>query len=259
MIFLLDIFGVFGYNNSMFTYTQTPRVYLDPTVISYLVAEPSRNPQLALWQSESRRFWQEYQHQFAFVVSDTVLDEIRRGDAMEARKRLAAVAQFTKLSTTPKVNALVQQLLAARAVPKSAEADAEHIAIATVHGVDYLVSWNHKHLVNENQLRQINRVCEAAGFRPVIICTPTTLMEAFIMKEKFVGKCYLPGFDPETYTDPVLEECYRIKREISEEFETYEERRAYFIALEIENRKKGHKYAPIPPHLERYPHQEDVD
>ena len=174
------------------------------------------------------------------------------------RKRLAAVAQFTKLSTTPTVDALTQQLLAAGAVPKSADADAEHIAIATVHGVDYLVSWNHKHLVNENQLRQINRVCEAAGFRPVIICTPTTLMEAFIMKE-IIQKYPVPDFDPETYTDPVLEECYRIKREISEEFETFEERRDYLIALEIENRKKGHKYAPIPPHLERYPHQEDVD
>ena len=242
----------------MFTYTQTPRVYLDPTVISYLVADPSAHAKLAAWQSESRRLWQEYQHQFAFVVSGTVLDEICRGDAMEARKRLAAVAQFTKLPTTPTVDALTQQLLAAGAVPKSADADAEHIAIATVHGVDYLVSWNHKHLVNENQLRQINRVCEAAGFRPVIICTPTTLMEAFIMKE-IIQKYPVPDFDPETYTDPVLEECYRIKREISEEFETFEERRDYLIALEIENRKKGHKYAPIPPHLERYPHQEDVD
>ena len=78
------------------------------------------------------------------------------------------------------------------------------------------------------------------------------------MKE-IIQKYPVPDFDPETYTDPVLEECYRIKREISEEFETYEEYSAYLIALEIEDRKNGGKYAPIPPHLERYPHQEDVD
>ena len=78
------------------------------------------------------------------------------------------------------------------------------------------------------------------------------------MKE-IIQKYPVPDFDPETYTDPVLEECYRIKREISEEFKTYEERHAYLVAFEIENRKKGYKYAPIPPHLERYPHQEDVD
>ena len=78
------------------------------------------------------------------------------------------------------------------------------------------------------------------------------------MKE-IIQKYPVPDFDPETYTDPVLEECYRIKREISEEFKTAEERHAYLVAFEIENRKKGYNYAPIPPHLERYPHQEDVD
>ena len=242
----------------MLTYAQDPRVYLDPTVISYFVANLSTNTKLAAWQQESRRFWHDFQDQFVFVVSDTVLDEIHRGDAMQAKKRLDAVAQFTVLSKTPAAVALTQQLLAAGAVPKSAASDAEHIAIATVHGVDYLVSWNHKHLVNVHQLRRINRVCEAAGFRPVIICTPTTLMEGLVMKE-IIQKYPVPDFDPETYTDPVLEECYRIKREISEEFETYEERHAYLVAFEIENRKKGYNYAPIPPHLERYPHQEDVD
>ena len=242
----------------MLTYAQNPRVYLDPTVISYFVADPSTNAKLAAWQQESRRFWDDFQDQFVFVVSDTVLDEIRRGDAMQAKKRLAVVAQFTVLSKTPAAVALTQQLLAAGAVPKSAASDAEHIAIATVHGVAYLVSWNHKHLVNIHQLRRINQVCEAAGFRPALICTPTTLMEGLVMKE-IIQKYPVPDFDPETYTDPVLEECYRIKREISEEFETYEERHAYLVAFEIENRKKGYNYAPIPPHLERYPHQEDVD
>ena len=242
----------------MLTYAQNPRVYLDPTVISYFVADPSANAKLAAWQQESRRFWHDFQDQFVFVVSSMVLNEIRRGDAMQAKKRLAAVAQFTKLSKTPRAAALAQQLLAAGAVPESAASDAEHIAIATVHGVDYLVSWNHKHLVNVNQLRRINRVCESAGFRPALICTPTTLMEGLVVKE-IIQKYPVPDFDPETYTDPVLEECYRIKREISEEFETYEERHAYLVAFEIENRKKGYNYAPIPPHLERYPHQEDVD
>ena len=242
----------------MLTYARNPRVYLDPTVISYFVADPSANAKLAAWQAESRRFWHDFQNQFVFVVSSMVLDEIRRGDAMQARKRLAAVAQFTVLSKTARTNALAQQLLAAGAVPESAASDAEHIAIATVHGVDYLVSWNHKHIVNVNQLRQINRVCEAAGFRPAILCTPTTLMEELVVKE-IIQKYPVPDFDPETYTDPVLEECYRIKREISEEFKTYEELNAYLVAFEIECRKKGYKYAPIPPHMERDPHQEDFD
>ena len=83
-------------------------------------------------------------------------------------------------------------------------------------------------------------------------------MEELVVKE-IIQKYPVPDFDPETYTDPVLEECYRIKREISEEFKTPEERHAHLVALEIETRKKGYKYAPIPPHMERYPHQEDFD
>ena len=233
----------------MLIYTETkPFVYIEPTVISYLVADPSHNPQLAFWQAESRRFWNEYQKQVEFVVSGAVLDEISQGNPIQARKRMDAVAHLPSLVLSSQARALAQQLLTARAVPENSEADAKHIAIAIVHGVDYLVSWNHKHLVNENQLRQINRVVAAAGFRPVTICTPTTFMEELVMKE-MSGKCYLPGFDPETYTDPVLEECYRIKRELSEELRNVEDYYEYAVAQKKKWEKAGFKYLPLPPHL----------
>ena len=240
----------------MLTYAQTPWVYVDPTVISYLVADPSGNAKLAAWQQESRRFWNNFQNQFAFVVSGTVVNEISKGDAIQVRKRQAIIAHLPRLPFSAEAAALTQLLLAARAVPETEEADAEHIAIATAHSVDYLVSWNHRHLVNQNQLRQINRVCEVAGYRPVIICTPTTLMEGLVMKE-IIQKYPVPDFDPATYTDPVLEECYRIKREISEEFETIEERHAYLAALEEKEREEGYKYLPLPPHLTKYRPKKD--
>ena len=72
------------------------------------------------------------------------------------------------------------------------------------------------------------------------------------MKEKFVGKCYLPGFDPATYTDPVLEECYRIKREISEEFKSIDELYEHLAEESEKHRKAGRKYLPLPPHLTEY-------
>lgn len=79
----------------MFTYPPTnPFVYIEPTVISYAVADPSTNAKLALWQAESRRFLNAYQHQLAFVVSDAVLNEIRKGDPSQAQKRLTAIAHF---------------------------------------------------------------------------------------------------------------------------------------------------------------------
>ena len=86
----------------MFTYAPTnPFVYIEPTVISCAVADPSTNAKLALWQAESRRFLNAYQHQLAFVVSDAVLNEIRKGDPSQAQKRLTAIAHFAKLPMTP--------------------------------------------------------------------------------------------------------------------------------------------------------------
>ena len=81
--------------------------------------------------------------------------------------------------------------------------------------------------------------------------------EGLVMKEAFVGKCYLPGFDPATYTDPVLEECYRMKQEFNAQFKTVEERHAYLAAQGEKRRKEGYKYLPLPPHLTEYRPKED--
>ena len=141
---------------------------------------------------------------------------------------------------------LVQKLLDSGAVPRNSRPDAQHIAIATAHGVDYLVSWNHKHIVNENKREHINRVCREAGFQPITLCTPTQLMEDIQMKEKETPEKH-PEFDPETYTDPILEECYRIKAEISAQFKTQEEFSAYLKAGEEEDKRNGLKYVPYDP------------
>ena len=69
----------------------------------------------------------------------------------------------------------------------------------------------------------------------------------------------IPDFDPETYTDPILEEYYEMKREFNAEFNSLDELHDYLVAQEIEERKKGRTYFPVPPNLARYPHQEEDD
>ena len=219
--------------------TVKPRVYIEPTVISYLVARPSNNPILAARQEASRQLWEDYANKFEFVISDIVLAEIRRGDATAAQQRLEVISSLTVLEILPEANMLTQRLLDAAAVPRNSVADAQHIAIATVHSVEYLVSWNHKHIVNEHKLKHINGVCRNARFQPTAICTPIELMEDIQMKE--VPEKH-PEFDPETYTDPILEECYRIKAEISAQFKTLDEYFAYVKARQEENKRNGKKY-----------------
>ncbi len=232
-----------------------PQVYIETTVVSQLVARATRDVKMAAWQRETRRFWTEYADRFDFVTSDAVLNEASRGDAAAAQRRVAALTDVRVLETLPVADALCENLLAAGAIPQNLRPDAEHIAIAAVHGVEYLVSWNHKHLVRPDKRQLINEVCLAAGFRPVVICTPSELMEEFVMKETPEKHSEL-DFDPATYTNPVLEECYRIKREISAEFKDAYEYGDYLRAQSAKWKKLGWKYVTLQPRPVDEPHEE---
>ena len=238
--------------------TIKPRVYIEPTVVSYLAARPSDNPILASRQKASRQLWEDFGDRFEFAISQVVLAEIQRGDATAAQQRLEIISALTILENSPEIDMLVQKLLDSGAVPRNSRPDAQHIAIATVHGVEYLVSWNHKHIVNENKREHINRVCREAGFQPITLCTPIELMEDIQMKEKETPEKH-PEFDPETYTDPILEECYRIKAEISAQFKTQEEFSAYLKARQEENKRNGKKYVSYYDPSKRIPSEKSED
>lgn len=210
---------------------EKPKVYIETTVISYLVARPSRDATLESWQRATRRLWEEYADQFEFVVSGLVLSEAGRGDTIAAQQRLEVLSHLTVLETLPTADMLAKKLLDAGAVPQKSAPDAQHIAIATIYGVQYLVSWNHKHIVNIDKREHINKVCQEMGFKPVTICTPVELMEEFQMKENL-----------EKYTDPILEECYRMKEEFAAQFNSIEELSAYLKLQDEEFKKQGWKY-----------------
>ena len=228
----------------MLKYTTKPNVYIESTVVSYLVARPSSNPISAARQRASQQLWKDYADKFEFVISPIVRDEIRQGDANAAQRRLEFTSSLKVLGLSPEIDILAQKLLDTGAIPQNSEPDAQHIAIATVHRVEYLVSWNHKHMVNEHKREHINQVCQEAGFQATTICTPTQLMEDTQMKEAPEKH---PEFDLETYTDPILEECYRIKAEISAKFKKPGEYYKYLKAMEEEDKRNGLKYIPYDP------------
>ena len=81
------------------------------------------------------------------------------------------------LEATEEALELAEQLVDAGAVPAKATEDAAHIAIAVTNGVEYLVTWNYRHIANATIRSQIETVCRNAGFEPTILCTPEELME----------------------------------------------------------------------------------
>jgi hypothetical protein len=111
------------------------------------------------------------------VASQLVAREVSAGDSRAAQERLDRLATLTLLEVTEETVTLAQELLTTGAVPEKAAEDALHLAIAVTNGVEYLLTWNCRHLANATLRTKIEDACRAAGYEPVIICTPEELLE----------------------------------------------------------------------------------
>jgi predicted nucleic acid-binding protein len=150
-------------------------IYIETSLISYLVARPSRDIIVAAHQQLTSDWWDNQSHNYDLFISQVVLDEARAGDKEEAAKRLAALQDLPLLELNAEAIRLAENLVQSNAVPKKAAQDALHIAIACVNGVDYLLTWNCKHIANAKMRGKIDKVCRDAGYVPPVICTPEEL------------------------------------------------------------------------------------
>ena len=103
--------------------------------------------------------------------------EAQRGDADAAARRMEAVNRLEKLPIIPEAENLAEKLLEATAVPRTSYEDAVHIAIAAVNGMDFLVTWNCRHIANAETMPKIYETCRVNGFVCPLICTPEQLMK----------------------------------------------------------------------------------
>ncbi len=120
--------------------------------------------------------WWAKRDRFDLFVSEAVLAEAGRGDPEAARLRLAAAGGLPALTATTDAQVLASALLSAAAMPAKAAMDAVHVAIATVHGMNFLLTWNCTHIANAMKRKSIEDVCHRQGFKPPIICTPEELI-----------------------------------------------------------------------------------
>ena len=154
------------------------RVYIETTFVSYLVGRPSRDLLIAAHQQATQEWWANRRNEFENCISQVVIDEASAGDPVEVQKRLAVLGGLPVLEITEDAESLTEAIIAAGMLPPHAVRDAAHVAVAAVHGIDYLLSWNCKHLANAQIARRIAVVCEKLGHRMPIICTPEELMGA---------------------------------------------------------------------------------
>lgn len=154
-----------------------PKVYLETTIISYLAARPSRDLIVASHQQITHEWWQTARPNFATVSSQLAVREAGAGDAEAAAARLAFLIGVTLLEISEDALTLAQRLMQSKAIPQEFPEDALHVAVAVVNGIEYLLTWNYKHLANAGMRSKIEATCRELGYEAVIICTPEELME----------------------------------------------------------------------------------
>lgn len=155
-----------------------PTVYIETTVVSYLTAWPSRDVIRLSHELITREWWDVASRQFDLYTSDLVEQEASAGDPSAAAERLKALAGLPRLAITDAAIELAEAIATALVLPDRARPDAVHVAVAAVHGVSYLLTWNCTHLANPTFADKIERACAGAGLTAPRICTPEQLMEA---------------------------------------------------------------------------------
>lgn len=154
-------------------------VYIETSIISYLTARPSSNLLAAAWQKASIDWWDTRRARFDLFASEIVLEEAGRGDDMAVARRLQTLVGIPLLAMTDEVLALAEALIEAGAIPRKAIGDSLHIAVSAVHGVDYLLTWNYRHIDNAETKPIIRRICLTKGYGYPEICTPHELMGVY--------------------------------------------------------------------------------
>ena len=152
-------------------------VYIETTVVSYLTARPSRDLIVAAHQQVTEEWWENTLPLLDPFVSPIVMEEASMGDEAAAKLRLEKIAGFPVLEITDEVRELAELYFERIPIPDKARGDAYHLAVATYHGMDFLVSWNFAHILSARVRAIIQDINTIRGISTPIICTPEELME----------------------------------------------------------------------------------
>lgn len=154
-----------------------PKLYVETSIISYLTAQPSRDIVTAARQQLTREWWQTKRGGFDLYISEFVIREAGSGDAGAAALRLEALEGIPEIALPEEAAILAEELMEKGPLPRRAAIDALHIAAAVSGGIEFLLTWNFKHLANAAIRQKMELVCRSRGYEPCIICTPEELLE----------------------------------------------------------------------------------
>ena len=154
-----------------------PKVYTETSIPSYLTARPSNDIRSMANQNTTIEWWENCRPKCDIYISEFVIAELSQGHPEAAKRRLQAIEEIPELEVTDDVRQLGEVLIDEGPIPETSKIDAFHIATASVNGMNYLLTWNCKHIANVVFRPKVEAVCRKNGFEPPLICTPQEFME----------------------------------------------------------------------------------
>lgn len=151
-------------------------VYIETSIPSYLTAKPSRDVRAAAWQQITTEWWDVARKDYEIFTSELTIVEASAGNPEAADRRLSVLREIPELEIDEEIQELAELLISKGAIPAFAEADALHVAVAAVHQIDYLLTWNCRHIDNATKKPIIRSICIDAGYPYPEICTPMELL-----------------------------------------------------------------------------------
>ena len=147
-------------------------IYIETSIISYLVARPSRNLISAARQKITCDWWEKQRHSYQNLVSELVVAESTKGDKDAVELRLNALKEISVLSIEQECAEIAELFFTKAYLPEKARADTLHIAIATYYKIDFLLTWNCRHLANAHFIRKLQKISYDEKLVLPTICTP---------------------------------------------------------------------------------------
>ena len=154
-----------------------PTVYIETSIVSYLRQRPSSQVVMAARQLLTHKWWNGERGNYELVTSQFVLDEASAGDPILAAERLQSLEGIPLLPRDSQIGVIAQEIMSRAILPPKAAADASHIAMVAHHGIDYLLTWNCKHIANAKILPRIHEVLTDLGCSIPMICTPEEMVD----------------------------------------------------------------------------------
>lgn len=149
-------------------------VYIETTIPSFYFEERPSADAIA-WRAATRAWWDGCRQAYRLVISDFVIEELGRTPVPKRRALLALVAGLERLALPPGLNDVIATYIENRLVPADALGDAAHLAMASLHGIDFLLTWNIRHLANANKFRHLGVINGRLGLPVPTITTPLNL------------------------------------------------------------------------------------